>query len=47
MEEIVMKQFMDENFLLSTETAQKLYHEYDLYKLKQFNPTTDWSWALQ
>ena len=23
-----MKQFMDENFLLSTETAQKLYHEY-------------------
>ena len=26
---------------------EKLYHEYDLYKLKQFNPTTDWSWALQ
>lgn len=23
-----MKQFMDENFLLSTETAQKLYHDY-------------------
>lgn len=23
-----MKKFMDENFLLSTETAQKLYHEY-------------------
>ena len=23
-----MKRFMDENFLLSTETAQKLYHEY-------------------
>ena len=23
-----MKPFMDENFLLSTETAQKLYHEY-------------------
>lgn len=23
-----MKAFMDENFLLSTETAQKLYHEH-------------------
>ena len=23
-----MKAFMDENFLLSTDTAQKLYHEY-------------------
>ena len=23
-----MKKFMDENFLLTTETAQKLYHEY-------------------
>ena len=23
-----MKQFMDENFLLSTETAQKLYRDY-------------------
>ena len=23
-----MKQFMDENFLLQTETAQKLYHEH-------------------
>jgi glucuronate isomerase len=23
-----MKQFMDENFLLQTETAQKLYHDY-------------------
>ena len=26
-----MKNFMDENFLLQTETAQKLYHE-DVYK---------------
>ena len=23
-----MKNFMDENFLLQTETAQKLYHEH-------------------
>ena len=23
-----MKKFMDENFLLQTETAQKLYHEH-------------------
>ena len=23
-----MKPFMDENFLLTTETAQKLFHEY-------------------
>ena len=23
-----MKKFMDKDFLLSTETAQKLYHEY-------------------
>ena len=23
-----MKKFMDENFLLKTETAQKLYHDY-------------------
>ena len=23
-----MRQFMDENFLLQTETAQKLYHDY-------------------
>ena len=25
-----MKNFMDENFLLQTETAQKLYHEHAL-----------------
>ena len=28
MEEKTMKQFMDENFLLQSETAQKLYHSY-------------------
>ena len=25
---VTMKNFMDENFLLQTETAQKLYHEH-------------------
>ncbi|RHK74222.1 hypothetical protein DW047_21795, partial [Phocaeicola vulgatus] len=25
---LLMKNFMDENFLLQTETAQKLYHEH-------------------
>ena len=29
-----MKNFMDENFLLQTETAQKLYHEHANMRLK-------------
>ena len=28
MEWVMMKRFMDKDFLLSTETAKKLYHEY-------------------
>ena len=28
-----MKAFMDKDFLLSTETAQKLYHAYGNFKL--------------
>ena len=27
-EEYIMKQFMDKDFLLSTETAKALYHQY-------------------
>ena len=38
-----MKQFMDEDFILSTDTAKKLFHDYAEKKHRFWTITAIWS----